>query len=274
MNMRPSKVLDKLRAGEVVSCIKINTSDSIVVEIAGMSGFDCAWLDMEHVPNDYSDIGKQILAGKATGMDVMVRVSRGAYSNHIKPLELDASGIMVPHIMSLEDAKSVVRMTRFHPVGRRPADGGNADGAYCMIDFKQYIEQANRNRFVMVQIEDPEPLDELEEICALEGIDVIFFGPGDFSQGIGTPGDFNNPRLIEARARVAEVAVRHGKFAGTTGSLANLDALVEMGYRFISAGADVCGLSDYFSGIVPAFSRKNQEKAKPAKSSGSIYSYK
>lgn len=274
MDMRPSKVLDKLRAGEVVSCIKINTSDSIVVEIAGMSGFDCAWLDMEHVPSDYSAIGKQILAGKATGMDVMVRVARGAYSNHIKPLELDASGIMVPHVMSLEDAKNVVRMTRFHPVGRRPADGGNADGAYCMIDFKKYIEQANRNRFVMIQIEDPEPLDELEEICALDGIDVIFFGPGDFSQGIGTPGDFNNPRLTEARKRVAEAAVRHGKFAGTTGSLSNLDSLVEMGYRFISAGADVCGLSDYFSGIVPAFKRKNQENARPVKSSGSIYSYK
>ncbi|MFA5101367.1 MAG: aldolase/citrate lyase family protein [Candidatus Omnitrophota bacterium] len=257
--MRPSKVLDKLRAGEVVSCIKINTSDSIAVEIAGMSGFDCAWLDMEHVPSDYSVIGKQILAGKATGIDVMVRVSRGAYSNHIKPLELDASGIMVPHIMSLEDAKNVVRMTRFHPVGRRPADGGNADGAYCMIDFKDYIKQANKNRFVMIQIEDPEPLAELDEICALDGIDAIFFGPGDFSQGIGTPGEFDNPELIRTRELVAKTAIKHGKFAGTVGSPANLDSLVDMGYRFISAGADVVALSQYFAGIVPSFTQKNQE---------------
>jgi 4-hydroxy-2-oxoheptanedioate aldolase len=272
MEMKPSKVLNKLRAGEVVSCIKINTSDSIAVEIAGMSGFDCVWLDMEHVASDYSTIGRQILAGKAFNTDVMVRVSRGAYSNHIKPLELDASGIMVPHIMSLEDAKNVVKMTRFHPIGRRPADGGNADGAYCMLDFKEYIRQANRNRFVMIQIEDPEPLDELEEICALDGIDVIFFGPGDFSQGIGTPGDFNNPKLIETREVVAKMAVKHGKFAGTVGSVDNMDSLVAMGYRFISAGADVIGLSQYCAGIVPAFTKKNTEiNQKPVKKSRSIY---
>lgn len=273
MEMRKSKVLDKLRAGEVVSCIKINTSDSIAVEIAGMCGFDCVWLDMEHVPSDYSAIGRQILAGKAFGADVMVRVSRGAYSNHIKPLELDASGIMVPHVMSLEDAKNVVRMTRFHPIGRRPADGGNADGAYCMIDFKDYIRQANRNRFVMIQIEDPEPLDELEEICSLEGIDVIFFGPGDFSQGIGAPGDMDNPKLIETRELVAKTAVKHGKFAGTVGSPSNLEALVAMGYRFISAGADVVGLSQYCSGIVPAFTKINQAIAPPpVRRTKSIYS--
>ncbi len=271
MIMRPSKVLNKLRAGEVVSCVKINTSDSISVEIAGMSGFDCVWLDMEHVASDYSAIGKQILAGKATNTDVMVRVSRGAYSNHIKPLELDASGIMVPHVMSLEDAKNIVRMTRFYPIGRRPADGGNADGAYCMIDFNEYIKQANANRFVMIQIEDPEPLEELEEICALDGIDVIFFGPGDFSQGIGAPGDFNHPDLLKAKERVAKVAAKHGKFAGTVGSPANLDALVDMGYHFISAGADVVALSQYYAGIVPAFKKKNSEKNKPSSSGGSIY---
>ena len=270
--MRPSKVLDKLRTGEVVSCTKINTADSIAVEIAGMSGFDCIWLDMEHVPSDYSVISKQILAGKTTGTDVMVRVSRGAYSNHIKPLELDASGIMVPHVMSLEDAKNVVRMTRFHPIGRRPVDGGNADGAYSMIDFSEYLKQANANRFVMIQIEDPEPLDELEEICALDGIDIIFFGPGDFSQGIGAPGDFDNPELLKAKKRVAEVAVRHGKFAGTVGSTANLDALVNMGYRFISVGADVLALSQYYAGIVLAFAKKALEKVKHKNSEGSIYS--
>ena len=104
---------------------------------------------------------------------------------------MDASGIMVPHIMSLEDAKRVVWMTRFHPIGRRPVDGGNADGAYCAVDFVQYLQEANENRFLCVQIEDPEPLDELEAIVKLDGIDIVFFGPGDFSHGIGAPGQFD-----------------------------------------------------------------------------------
>ena len=178
MHMRTSTVLKKLRKGEIVNCFKMNLTDGRAVEIAAMCGYDCLWLGMEHVPNDWSVIESQIWAAKAHNTDTMVRISRGGYSDYIKPLELDASGIMVPHVMSLEDAEYVVRTTRFQPMGRRPVDGGNADGAYCMMDFNQYIQEANRERFVVVQIEDPEPLDELEEIAKLEGIDMLFFRAG------------------------------------------------------------------------------------------------
>ncbi len=253
MEMKQSKVLDKLRAGEVVTCIKVNLMDSRVVEIAGLSGVDCVWTDMEHVPNDLSVVERQILAAKAYNTDIMVRVSRGSYSDYVRPFEMDASGIMVPHIMSLEDAKNVVRMTKFHPIGRRPVDGGNADGAFCNIDFVEYLKQANERRFLCIQIEDPEPLEALDEIAALEGIDMLFFGPGDFSHGIGAPGQWDHPELIKTRERVAEAAVKHGKFAGTVGSPANIKDLIAMGYRFISMGADVVGLSQYFSQIMTNF---------------------
>jgi 4-hydroxy-2-oxoheptanedioate aldolase len=262
MEMRKSRVLEKLRAGGVASCVKVNLSDAAVVEIAGMCGLDCAWLDMEHVPSDYSAIRMQILAAKANGIDVMVRVPRGSYSDHVRPLELDATGIMVPHVMSLNDAKNVVRMTRFHPVGRRPVDGGNADGAYCLLDFNEYLKQANDQRFVMIQIEDPEPLEELDEIASLPGIDVLFFGPGDFSHGIGAPGQWDHPRLVEARKMVVEAAVKHGKFAGTVGSAGNLQSLLDMGYRFVSIGADVCSLSDSFTEIASCFTNTQPGKAK------------
>lgn len=262
MKMRPSKVLEKLRRGEVVSCFKTNLADSRVVEIAAMTGFDCIWTDMEHVPNDFSAIEKQILASKAYNADIVVRVSRGGYSDYIRALEMDASGIMVPHMMNVEDAKSVVRMTRFHPIGRRPLDGGNADGGFCNIELKEYMEQANNQRFVMVQIEDPEAMEDLEAIASLDGIDVIFFGPGDFSQGIGTPGQWNNPELVRTREIIAKTAIAHGKFAGTVGSVENLEELVSLGYRFINVSADVIGLSRYCSGIVSNFTKKVSFKAK------------
>ena len=262
MKMRPSRVLQRLRAGEVVSCFKSNLADARVAEITAMSGFDCIWADMEHVPNDWSVVEKQVWAAKAHNMDVLVRVARGSYSDYIKALELDASGIMVPHVMSLEDAKNVVGMTRFHPLGRRPVDGGNADGAYCNLDFLEYINQANEQRFVAVQIEDPEPLDDLEAIASLDGIDVIFFGPGDFSQGIGAPGVWDHPKLVSTRKRIAEVAVAHGKFAGTVGAPANLDDLVAMGYRFISMGADVVGLSQYCNDLAAEFTKRQLSKNK------------
>ena len=233
----------KMRAGEVVYCFKVNTADARVVEIAARHGFDCIWACMEHGPNDLSVIEKQILAAKSYDVDLVCRVSRGGYSDYIRPLEMDATGIMVPHIMSLEDARNVVRMTRFHPVGRRPVDGGNADGFYCNIPFTEYLEQANRERFIILQIEDPEPLDELEAIADLEGYDILLFGAGDFSHSIGAPGDMNHPLVVEAREKVAKVANKYGKFAGAPGGPDVRQSLIDMGYTFISVGSDVTSLS-------------------------------
>ncbi len=245
MQMRQSRVLDRLRAGETVLSFKTNLADARASEIAARCGFDCVWTDVEHVPNDWTVIEQQVWATKAYDVDLLVRVARGSYSDYVRPLELDAAGIMVPHLMSAEDARQVVHMTRFHPIGRRPVDGGNADGAYCGIDFNEYLRQANEQRFIILQIEDPEPLEELDDIAAVEGYDMLLFGPGDFSHGIGKPGQWDAPEIADARRRVAEAALAHGKFAGTVGGPDNLDELVEMGYRFVNVGADVIALMAY-----------------------------
>jgi len=250
LQMRRSRVLEKLRAGQVAYSFKSNLADSRVVEIAARAGFDCIWLDLEHVPNDFAVIEKGILAAKTQDVDTMVRVQRGSYSDYIRPLEADAAGIMVPHVMSLADAQNVVRMTRFQPLGRRPVDGGNADGAYCEIEFTDYLRQANEQRFVVVQIEDPEPLAELDAIAALPGIDMLFFGPGDFSHSIGAPGQWNHPRLLDARRQVVVAAKAHGKIAGTVGNPANREALIAEGYRFLNLGGDVTGLSQHCKSLL------------------------
>ncbi len=256
MHMRPSRVLRKLRAGEVVACTKLNLTCGRVAEIAALAGFDCLWLGTEHIANDWSVIEKQVWASKIYDVDVLVRVARGSYSDYIRPLELDAAGIMAPHIMSLQDAQNVVRMTRFYPVGRRPVDGGGADAAYCGVDFVEYVEQANQHRFVVLQIEDPEPLDELEAIAALEGYDMLFFGAADFSHGIGHPGQWDHPKIAETRKRVAEVATAHGKFAGIPASPAEVSELVDMGYRFISVGADVHQLGIGYEALLAEFKKQ------------------
>lgn len=258
--MRPSRVLRKLRQGDIVSCIKLNIDSSRVAEVAAMLGFDCIWLDMEHTASDWGVIGKQILAAKVHDVDTLVRVSRGGYSDYIKPLELDAAGIMVPHILSLADAKAVARMTKFHPVGRRPVDGGNADGAYCNLDFVEYLKLANRERFVIIQIEDPEPMAELDAIAAVPGIDMLFFGPGDYSHGIGAPGVWNDPRIVMARKQVAAAARRHGKLAGTVGNPAGMNELIDMGYQFISIGADVGALRNYFKTLIDQWGQGLQNR--------------
>lgn len=245
MPMRRSRVLERLRAGEVVRSFKVNLACARVVELAALAGFDCIWADREHVANDWAVIEQQVWAAKAHDADLLVRVSRGSYSDYIRALELDAAGIMVPHVMDLNDAREVVRTTRFHPLGRRPIDSGNADGAYASLPLDEYLHQANTERFVIVQIEDPEPMADLEAIAALDGIDMLFFGPADFSHGLGAPGDWNHPEIARARRRIADVCVRHQKFAGTVGSPESVPELVQMGYRFLNVGADVVGLTDY-----------------------------
>ncbi len=251
--MRRSRVLEKLRSGKVAGCVKLNLGDPRVAEIAAASGVDCIWIDLEHVGNDWREIENQIRAAKVYDVDTMVRVPRGSYSDLIRPLEMDATGIMVPHVMSARDARQVVWQTRFHPIGRRPLDGGNSDGAYCTIPCADYVQQANRERFLVVQIEDPEPLAELDEISQIEGIDIVLFGPGDFSHGVGCVGQFGDPRVVEAERQVAETAVRHGKFAGTVSSVEGLPAKLALGYRFLNVGADVLALTAYFSRIAQAF---------------------
>ena len=255
-SMRKSRVLKIMREGGIATCMKMNLADARVAEIAAICGIDCIWIDMEHVPTDHSDIENIIRAAKIYDTDVLTRVAKGSYSDYVRPLEADSAGIMIPHLMSCEEAKEIVYYTKFHPVGRRPIDGGNADGKYCLVDANEYMRTANEERFTVVQIEDPEPLSELEEICALDGIDMIFFGPADFTQGAGIPNDFSNPIVTEAKKLVAKTARKHGKFAGTVGSPANQDELIAMGYQFINLGADVVALSEYFKNAVAKGSGK------------------
>lgn len=252
-SMRPSKVLAKLRNGEVANSIKINLADPRAVEIAGICGADSVWLDVEHCTNSITDIENQVRAAKAYGIDSIVRVERGSYSDLIRPLELDATGIMAPHVMSGEDAKDIAWRTRFHPIGRRPMDGGNSDGAYCTIPTVDYIEQANRERMVIVQIEDPEAMAEVDAIAQVDGIDMILFGPGDYSHAIGAPGQGDHPEVIKGYERVAEAALAHGKFAGTVSPIDGLKWRYDLGYRFIACGADVLAMTENFSKVVDAY---------------------
>lgn len=238
---RKSRVLELMRAGKKALCYKSNLTSPRVAEIVGLCGFDALWICQEHIPTDHSTMEHTILAGKAHDLDTIVRVAKGCYSDYIRPLEADAAGIMIPHLMSFEEAEYIAHTVRFAPVGLRPLDGGNADGLYCLMDGREYLKFCNENRLVIVQIEDPEPLSQLDKICQVPGIDMIFFGPGDFSQAIGTPCDFSNPEIARVRQLIVKTAHRHGKFAGTV-SVPSLKTCCEEGFDFVCSGADVLAI--------------------------------
>lgn len=259
VTMRKSRILEKLRSGQKAISYKTNLKDAWVAEIAGLAGFDGFWTCMEHVPSSYETIVSQVQAGKIYDMDTIVRVQKGCYSDYILPLEADAAVLMIPHLMSAAEAREIVNTVRFYPLGRRPVDGGNADGKFCLVPFTDYIKFVNENRMVIVQIEDPEPLAELDEICQVPGIDMIFFGPGDFSHAIGTPGDMSNPEIARVRKLIVDTAHKYGKFAGTVSGPDTLKEYYDMGYDYLNCGADVIAIGNQCKSIIESFDQATKK---------------
>ncbi len=254
--MRKSRVLEKLRKNQPVICTKSNITNPWIAEIIGMCGYDCLWLCMEHCTGDYKDIENCIRAGKIYNLDIMVRVNKSGYPDIIKPLELDSAGIMYPHCKSKKEAEELVKTVKFYPVGKRPIDGGNIDGDYCTIPPKEYIANSNENKFVMVQIEDKEAIDEIDEIVKTKGIDGIFVGPGDLSQSFGTPGETDSPAINEVIKKVADACRRYNKPWGLPVSKENIRIYYKMGARFFTVGADVVGIYQYFRNNIEEILKK------------------
>jgi 4-hydroxy-2-oxoheptanedioate aldolase len=255
MNLRSSRLLRKLRAGQSATCLKMNLGDPRVVELAGLAGVDAVWLCNEHVPNDWLNLENQVRAAKLYDMDTIVRVAKGSYSDYVKPLEADATGLMVPHVASADEARQIVQMTRFQPLGRRAWDGGNMDGQFCQVPVDDYLRHSNTERVLVFQIESPEALAHVEQIAAVPGFDGLLFGPGDFSHLLGKAGQIHEPEVVAARQRVAAAARAHGKFAMSAGLFAPRAVLEAEGYQVFNLGADVLGLGNYFRSAVVEFGR-------------------
>jgi len=245
--MNKSKVLEKLRKGEPVLCAASNFKDPAIVELIGLIGFDCIWICQEHLWRNKETIFNMITAARATGMDSMIRIDKTGYTSAIQPLEMGAKGIMVPHIKSAEEAKFWIESSRFSPIGRRGLDGANADADWSLMDLNTYLEFSNRETFLALQIEDPEVLPYLEDIAKLPGFDILFVGVGDLTYSLGFPGEFERDEVWKILKDVVNVAKKYGKIAGTPGvTMERTKKLLDLGYLFISAGADVLFLRNSF----------------------------
>ena len=244
-HQRPSRLLKLLAEGQIAKTLKINLSDPRVIEIAGLSGLDGVWICNEHVPNDWIGLENMIRAARVHDMDSFVRVAKGSYSDYVKPFEADATGIIVPHVETEEEARQIVDWVRFYPQGKRALDGGNTDGQFCLMPMENYLEYSNREKVVILQIESPEGLENVEKIAAVPGFNGILFGPGDFSHRIGKTGQLDDPQVVAARKRVAAAALKNGKFAMAAGLIAPFDELIADGIRVFNTGSDVVALGAY-----------------------------
>lgn len=248
--MRPSRILRDHSQKGVATCLKSNLADPRIIEIAGLAGFSCVWLCNEHVPTEWTTFENCVRAGKIHDVDIIVRVSKGSYSEYIKPFEADAAAIMVPHVTSAREAREIVDMCRFRPLGNRALDGGNSDGAFCQIPMEEYIAASNREKLIIIQIESPEAVEAVDEIAAVEGYECLLFGPGDYAHRIGKPGQVHDPEVLAAREKVEIAARRHGKMGFSVGAKGTPHALIEKGYGILTLGADVVALANSFKEMI------------------------
>ncbi len=262
--MRSSKVLKKLRSGQVARTLCSYTSISMLPKYATANGYDGIWLETEHNFWNPKDIQNLLINLHFSDIDCIVRPSSIRERTPIgKYLDNGATGLLVPLVNSVEQARSIVENAKFPPLGDRGADGGGLDGDYYTnFNLKEYTEHYNQETLIAVQIESPEAVDNVEGIAAVKGIDVLFVGPSDLSLRLGCPAELKDPRFTKAQKRVADAAEKNGIAWGRpTGGGDDLKGLLEAGARFINYGGD-------FMAVAQSIPRWSEEFDNAVKASG------
>lgn len=238
--MTKSKLLKLLRSGDFVRVAVIShVTEPWLAEVAGRVGFDVVWFDMEHRAHGYDVIGPLSLACRATGIDLMVRILKTGYTSPMRVLELGANGTMVPHCRNAEEARQWVDWAKYPPLGKRGFDNAGVDADYALGDSMEYLQHANEETFLVLQIEDKEAVDCVDEIAAVEGVDLLFIGPADLSISYGVPLQREHPLLQRAMDKVANAAAKAGKWWGTvTNTPESAQKELDRGARMVTCAND------------------------------------
>jgi 4-hydroxy-2-oxoheptanedioate aldolase len=233
-----NRVKAKLQSSETAYGVWLNWLDPNLIEFYGYLGFDYVIIDGEHLAVDRVNCQELVRACDVVGLTSIVRPPDNDPATILGFLDLGAQGIYAPHVSSAADAEEVVRAVKYAPLGHRsmhyprPMKYGLTDDPHAMY------RQANDDTMVIVLVEDPTGLENLDEILTVEGVDVVGIGDGDLSHSLGFVGDKTNPefrRVIdEAEARV----VRSVKV--TDAVVTNLDEALTAASR----GARMISLSD------------------------------
>ena len=207
------RIKQLLSEGQVVRTFGVGQLISPkLVEIVGEHGeFDALWIDDEHGGLTMKEVELATMAARAYGMDHFVRLPATDYASIMRPLEAGAGGVMVSMVRSPADAEQAVRWAKFWPRGERGLNGGNRDGRFGLMPLPEYVQKANAETFVGIQIETAGAIAAAAEIAAIPDVDLLFVGPADISQVLGVPGDFEHPRCLQAIEGIARACADAGK---------------------------------------------------------------
>lgn len=241
--MRRSKILAKLRAGKSARIAMLGHFMPPFIAYAAYLGYDGVWLDLEHRAFDAREVQALLAFFHLYDIDCLVRPATRDKAPLYRYFEDGASGLVVPHVNSAEEARELVRKVKFPPIGDRGIEGRGLETNFG-LDIPEYradlVAHAHRETFLIVQIETPHALAEVSAIAAVEGVDGLYIGPGDMGVRLGLLPESDRLSLDVVMQKVATAAQERNKhwgyFAAKTDDLRRQH---ELGARLLVWGVDV-----------------------------------
>ena len=201
-----------LAAGPVTATFA-SLKDPAVAGVLAQAGFGCIVIDREHAVMGAETAAGLIMASQRAGLGAITRIPELARAAVQDALEAGSDGILAPMVESAEQAAQLASWCRYPPEGTRGVHPLTPATGYGAIPMPQMFRAANQQVLVCAQIETAAGLEQAGAIAETDGIDLLFFGPGDMAVSLGVGMD--DPRLAEAFGGVLAVAGKAGKLVGT-----------------------------------------------------------
>tara|TARA_R110000782_G_scaffold78276_10_gene155785 strand:+ start:20062 stop:20823 length:762 start_codon:yes stop_codon:yes gene_type:complete len=226
---------DRLTRGEPLIGSFIKTPSVHATEILGELGFDFIVVDEEHGPFDRWSIDLVMLAAKASGLAGIVRVA--GPSSILSALDLGATGIIAPHTDTADQAAKVAAASRYKG-GQRGCSPSPRAGRYGGMSLADHVARADAQTSVIVMIEHPDAIRNVDAIAATEGVDALFLGLGDLAVASGEP-SAGTPAIRRAAQDACEAARRHSKALMATSSTVESGSwLIDLGVNALVVNSD------------------------------------
>ncbi len=234
---------EKIKAGKKTAGAWVQLASPFTAEIFSSAGFDWLMLDMEHAPGDILTLVSQVHAMKGTDSVPLVRAPWNDFVAIKRILDAGAQGVLIPYVNNKEEAELAVKTCKYPLAGIRGVAGSPRAAGYGM-NIGNYLQRANDEIFIMIAVETPEAVKNLDAILEVEGLDGIFIGPMDLASSMGYFGNSSEPEVQAAIREVEAKVFASGKaLATTTGTWEAAEELYERGYQMLMLMADGINLA-------------------------------
>jgi len=242
---RDNPLLPRLEGGPPLVGCWSHLVSPMAAEVVALCGYDFVLIDNEHGPASLSESTAIMQAVSGTGVATMMRVPWNDPVYIKRALDTGIEGLMIPAVEDAAAAACAVAACRYPPEGIRGVAYAVTRAADYGLKLAEYAEAANDNLVVMCQVETAKTVDNIAEIGAIEGIDVLFIGPFDLSASMGKAGRFDDPQVADTLARAEAAILATGK---AMGGICRPDdgarAMLARGYKLLITNSDATLLRD------------------------------